>query len=324
MKYIVLFVLSVVSLTTHAQNMVHNPSFEHVLACPTFFGQADNVHIAEWTTTNNSSPDFFDTCAYNAGVGVPSNYIGYQRPYDGKAYVGIVTFNRSNDTLLRNFREYIEGNLDTMVPGTTYYVTVHLNKGNFSSYVTNKMGVFFYRDGDYSAPVSGTPYYGPPPVTPQVEYTAATYFTDTLNWVTLTDTLVADSAYTHLVIGNFHDDAHTDTLAYNTPPGTGNDAYYYIDDVIVSTTPPVNNVGTTAFANPALYPNPAENEIILSSLPPHARITIYNVAGVQQLSLVATGSMQQVNISSLPAGIYVVRVCNNQGIALDVIRLVKQ
>lgn len=72
----------------------------------------------------------------------------------------------------------------------------------------------------------------PFPINNQSLFHSDSILTDTVNWIKLSTSFIADSAYQYLIIGNFYDDNNTDTLSVNN---IGNVGYYYIDDVCLTT-----------------------------------------------------------------------------------------
>ena len=95
------------------------------------------------------------------------------------------------------------------------------------------LGAWFYDNGPTTtiSSVSSTL-----TATPQVLY--PTVVSDTQNWVRLTTTFVADSAYDNIVIGRFNPSAGLVTSNVST----GNYAYYYIDSVVVKLATGINNL----------------------------------------------------------------------------------
>src|SRR6185503_9492391 len=80
---------------------------------------------------------------------------------------------------------------------------------------------------------------------------------DQINWIRVSGSFIADSTYKYLIIGNFYDDAHTDT--FDCPDY----ALYYVDMICVSTDSlkcsgvsqgitPTQNMNSVY-----IYPNPA-------------------------------------------------------------------
>ena len=84
--------------------------------------------------------------------------------------------------------------------------------------------------------------------------------TDTLNWATINFEFLADSNYTYIYLGNFFDAQNTDTLY-----STGQGAYYYIDDVCLSTDSnyceTILSIGQNSETNFSIYPNPSHQTL---------------------------------------------------------------
>lgn len=68
--------------------------------------------------------------------------------------------------------------------------------------------------------------------------------------------------------------------------------------------------GTTSLR---LYPNPASSKIVITDLEAGAGISIYNVAGELKMRTKAVGSHDEIDVTSLPAGIYFVRTDGGPG-----------
>jgi hypothetical protein len=66
----------------------------------------------------------------------------------------------------------------------------------------------------------------PPPINNTATLNTDTIVKDTLNWILLSWNFTADSAYNYIYIGNFFDNAHTDTVVINAPNGQFGIAYY--------------------------------------------------------------------------------------------------
>lgn len=96
---VLLFVASGAFLPLPGQNLIPNPSFEDHKKCPKGLGELDRV--AEWTSANAGTPDFFHTCAPGRSnpAGVPNNYFSTQALLDGQAYTGIYAGEKETEYL---------------------------------------------------------------------------------------------------------------------------------------------------------------------------------------------------------------------------------
>jgi len=249
--------LFVVPSLTSAQNLVPNPSFEEYLVCPSqpgFLNTSQPRYWYEW----DQSPEYFNACAGSvlgdSLVDVPWNGMSFQYAYDGDAYVGAAAF------LGDEFHELFGAQLlNPMVPGQTYYASVRVNlamNGNYwqVAWACNNLGMLFVMNdhpwGGHTDPEFAPRNYAQV-YTPEI-------VTDTANWILVSGSFIADSAYRYIVLGNFFDDAHTDTLVLAAPSGA---AYYLFDDVCVSSSPTGCALQSGTIEHSAehlnVYPNPA-------------------------------------------------------------------
>ena len=254
-------------------NLVVNPSFEDTVSCP--FASGDIDKATGWTSFCGS-PDFFHTCN-QFDFGVPNNVFGYQMPASGNTYAGFATYSNSAP----NSREFPTSPLSSpLTIGIKYYISfkvvLPLNSISQVNSASNKIGAMF-TTGVYPCNITNNP----PVFTDSI-------ITDTLNWTRIKGSFVADSAYTYLAIGNFFDDANTDTTIFFND-FTYN-AYYFLDDVAVSTDSAFvyNYSYTTGLTESnlknqiTLYPNPVNDYLTVNqSFDEPYDLLIYNTLGQQ-------------------------------------------
>lgn len=221
------------------QNLVPNPSFELADTCP--YTPSFNVggRPLFWNRWDQS-PDYFHACADTINgmdtlIGVPWNGVTWQYAHDGDAYVGMTCF-EPND-----FREHVGAPLiEPLVVGQTYYVSYWVNLATEGSYwptrwACNNQGVLFTMDEHlWSGQTGSAPEFSP---RNYAHVNNPTFITDTANWTLVSGSFVADSAYRYIVLGNFFNDALTDTVHFTTglPPSLA--AYYLYDAICVSPMP---------------------------------------------------------------------------------------
>ncbi|MCB0771743.1 MAG: T9SS type A sorting domain-containing protein [Flavobacteriales bacterium] len=221
-----------------AQNLVPNPSFELTDTCPNTccFNVGDRpLYWNRW----DQSPDYFNACAGSLGgidtlMDVPWNGWSWQYAYHGDAYVGMSCFEPGD------FRELVGAPLiEPLVLGQTYYVSYRVNLATEGSHwearwACNNQGVLFTMDEHIWSGQTGSG----PEFTPRnyAHVNNPTIITDTANWTLVSGSFVADSAYRYIVLGNFFDDALTDTIHF-TPGQPSLAAYYLYDAICVSPTP---------------------------------------------------------------------------------------
>ena len=159
------------------------------------------------------------------------------------------------------------------------------------------------------------------PFAPQIKSPVGVFLNDTLNWIEISGTYIAHGGERYITIGNFNNP--TDT--FNLPNNNNNTtvvSYYFIDDVTVRD---CTNDGVEEIAeqNISISPNPATNEIMLTSNQKLKTIHIYNVLGEEVLKLERIANSQKaIDISSWKAGVYFVEVETEKGIVRK--KLVKQ
>lgn len=218
-----------------AVNLFPNPGFESVTSCPSTFGQI--ALAAPWDTPNTGTSDSYNACAPAAfpSVNVPYTQLGYQNALSGVGYVGIIPRSAAAD-----YREYVSAPLlAPLVAGQSYTVTFNVSLADTASLAIDRLGAYFS-----VGPVGPVPNYAALPYTPQVESPAFAFLTNSTGWTAVTGTFVAAGGEDHVTLGNFHDDATT-----NTTPGPGDwpgGAYYFIDDVSVEQVLPTLQACCTA------------------------------------------------------------------------------
>ena len=291
-----------------AQNLVFNPSFELYDTCPP---QEAYINYALGWSAYSVSPDYFNICNTNGIVGVPKNYIGYQNAASGVAYAGIGTF-----AVGQQVREYLGSQLiNTLIIGKKYFVSMKVSLGEYGTTTIQ----YFIPSNKIGAKFSTVSYPDTYSMSPLMNNFAQVFsdsiITDTMNWTTIRGSFIADSSYKYIIIGNFFDDAHTDTI-YSS---TGVLSYFFIDDICVSidSAYAYNYVwsGINEINNKEeiinIYPNPATDNITIgvsNMLNIPATIEISNIQGQiikQQTTNVETTN---INVSALAKGMYFVKV----------------
>lgn len=221
---IILLCLSMTCATLYAQpNHVPNPGFEDTLTmCPNGLSQV-TTRCKDWFQfTSGGSSDYYHGCNTGVTVGVPLNLLGHQQAAQGIAYGGFIVYTPSN------YKEYLAVAITPLQIGTRYEVSMSVSLADKSVYAIEDLGIYFYDNG----PTSQIAHAGNYNVTPQVEYSSYGIVSDTANWVRLTSSFVADSAYDNIVIGTFKPFANMDTTQLHPSPSYPY-AYYYVDSVVI-------------------------------------------------------------------------------------------
>lgn len=223
-----LMLLSV--LPARAQNLVPNWSFEEISACPEDLGEIERAN--GWLTFRGSC-DLYHMCGHPDTAGVPRNWNGEQPAASGNAYGGVVTFS-DDDGWPFYVREYMGIQLSAPLQiGATYTaslkVSATLSQGDQRlMFASDRIGLLFstsYFFENDLAPVRGF-----------AQVFSSAVVEDTVGWTAVSGSFVADSAYQYVVVGNFFSDEET-AWSLLDPAGIWNYAYYYVDDVCVSSDP---------------------------------------------------------------------------------------
>jgi hypothetical protein len=273
-------------------NLVPNNSFEIYTACPS--GMAE---IASGWYSYRGSPDYYNSCASSTMVGVPSNTAGYQMPYDGNAYSGLVSYYGS-------IREYLGASLtQTLIIGTKYFATAYISRMDSSSSFTGKP-CSGNRFGFKFSTVLGT----------SISFTVNNFsqvytnsiVNDTLGWQKISGSFIADSAYSYVALGNFFDNANTTLSGCSYSNSV---VYYYVDNVCVSIDSMACNLvaGITNIPRTTLvvYPSPANDILTIENFQRSDRYSIEDILGaVINRGIILEDKKTIINVSDFPNGIY--------------------
>lgn len=303
MRLLVLFFF--ICALCQAQNLVPNGSFE-TGTCSSFNG---NIHedCDSWYASiqdpalevyENPSPDWWHTCAIAEGLRPPSTTLGYQHPYEGEGMAGIITYGPNDyyrELLAIEFTEPLE-------IGSPYLVNFMINKcaGIFGIYSSNNFGVKFTTFPYYFSPEEA--------IDNTSHFKIDSVVTDTLNWLLVQFEFVPDSSYQYMHLGNFYFNMETEVIS---GPMISSFAYYFIDDVSVSSTLSAESLSKPGFE---IYPNPATSFVQIMTPNPDFRFgEIRDLTGKLLVSFDITGSNLNVDVSGLSAGIYLVRLEGTEG-----------
>lgn len=290
------------------QNLVPNPSFEDTISCPY---QSGDIEKAVGWTTLCGSPDYFKSCnQYDWGV--PTNIFGHQMAASGNSYSGFISY-YSGQT---NLREFPACQLNSSLNiGTRYYISFKValsleNIANPTNCASNNIGAMF----------TTAPYFCDNLITNNPPVYTNNIVTDSTNWTRITGSFIADSAYSHLVIGNFFDDANTDTIKF-FDSWWDDFSYYYLDDVCVGTDSAYvygfdgsagiqqNNLSSYI----SFYPNPVNDYLFIKNNSNQAiEVSIYDLLGEEVLNIENTSVKSfSFDLRDIPSGIYIINFKSN-------------
>ena len=241
---ITILLLLSASLCEGQINLVLNPSLEKYDTCPVYI---DGIKYAnnwmqldsswsppDWPHCPQGVPEYCNLCATNPEISIPLSIYYNHYPHSGNAMAQIQTFYNESYSLFPQKRDYLQGHLSvSLIAGQSYCVSFYtiLEKG--SMWAINHMGAYL-DDGT----IDTTHDYG----LPQTQYTpqvfSTTIINDTLTWVKVTGSFIANGTERLITIGNFSDYSHTlFAPAYGRDTtGTYRGAsysWYLVDDISV-------------------------------------------------------------------------------------------
>lgn len=299
----ILLILMIFVVSLLAQNLVPNSNFSMHSQCPTNYGQID--YCASWRNATKGTVDYFHACSPGTYFGVPGNSLGYQNSPSG-AMVGFICYGW--DT---NYREYPSITIPPLVIGAKYKVSIRVSRAEGTHVASDGLGIFFFKDVQLDTSTAKCLNY-----TPQIDYSSYGIIKDTLNWVTLTDSFFADSAYSQLAIGNFKSDSDGNTWL-DSSSWSNRFAYYYVDSVSVDGVSKVS-VDKIENATPeVIFPNPFKDFAMISvrnNKYTSYSIFIYNLYGRLVRTQQVSSGTTKFERDRLPSGIYFYHLTNEDTI----------
>lgn len=225
-----IFTCLITSMSSFAQNLVPNPSFEQV-NCPTgytgFPAQVETF-MQNWYSATCASPDPMTNCSSNANTSVPDVWFGNQVARTGTNYMGLGFYG--------SWYEYIGVRLtQPLVSGETYHVSFYVSMAEQIRYAADALGIYFSTSeircySGFSGPVLTH--------IPQVVQPTGAFLTDSVGWTAISGAYTAIGGEEYIVIGYFK------PWNVSTLQDIGNGGltrcYYYIDDVSVERIEPLS------------------------------------------------------------------------------------
>jgi gliding motility-associated-like protein len=220
-------------------NLVYNGDFEIYDTCPTGFSDPWQFpkqieHCLGWNAPTYGTSDYFNTCATGTNVAIPTNSLGEQTSFNGDGYLGSAFTNYTGGAGTDGYSgimwwEYVQGELiQPLEANKTYKLSMEISLAEYSDLMINEVGAYFS-----STPVA-TNNTASLSLVPQCVFHNVNFYTDTLNWMHLETTFVANGGEEYIIIGNFRNNVTTDTIRrYSLEPLSPNPnvTYLYIDDV---------------------------------------------------------------------------------------------
>lgn len=233
-----IFILFSFSLKSQV-NLVPNPSFEQLDSCivdfqnPFIWPYVPVQLATPWDTLKNGGGGnggiLCNECFNpNPSIGVPKNISGgggsFQQPRTGKGYIYINFFKKAAPAVAWRF--YSQTPLTTtLTSNRAYCVTFYASFSNRWITAIDELSAYF-DDGSIQSVAPAKEALA----NPQIKSPTGVFMMDTLNWMKIQGSFVANGTESYLTLGNFRTDAATN---YTILSGPGGACEYYIDDVSV-------------------------------------------------------------------------------------------
>jgi len=224
--------------SVQSQNLVPNGSFENFSSCPP--NASNNLPYATyWTGPLINSTDYYNSCISPPTYGsIPFHGV---YPRTGNAMAGFWgAFNCAP-----YYREYLQTTLTTTLSANKcYYIEMYVFPDKETKTFANNVAVHL-SDTNYT--INSTLQCGSNNMVlylkPHILKFNNSVIMDTLNWTKISGIYTAKGGENYIIIGNFQDDYHTDSVRLGQSPYPAAD--YLIDDIIVI---PTDSISLSPFA----------------------------------------------------------------------------
>ena len=293
-KYLLLF-FAFSFTATYSQNLVLNPSFEDTLNnCSSV-----NYYICEnWVNANGATADYFSSYAdvmdcWGWPYKTPNTAQGFQYAHNGQAFIGLDIWEPDNHVT----KEYAQGFLSQpLMQGQLYYISVYINMADSSNYKSCEIDISFTDSLIYSNVL------GPFNFTDTVKLNISNM--DTTTWRLLTGTYTAHGGEKYIYIGSNTPNGDLIPCIDTLPTGhiSNQAAYYFVDNIYVSTTP--LTIDKISFPEISISPNPANAFLSINNMSNDFSYSIKNSIGqIVKCGKLSKGSTH-IDISEIVPGLY--------------------
>lgn len=297
-----------------AQNMIPNGSFEQFDNCPMGLDEIDEVEA--WSQSRGTC-DYFHECGVN-GASVPFNVLGHQEALEGEGYAGFIAFDFPDD----GYREHLIIELsEPLSVGEQYYFSMYLSNGfgysnnPSASKACNGQGVLL-STVEYSSLWDDNPLDAPSPVDNTAHILNLEIINDSINWVPIQDSFIADSAYQYLIIGSFLDEQSIDhiNVTGEGPFETYGEAYYFVDEVRLGTDSTyvfenITSVQEGIASDISVWPTIISDEMTIRSSQPLSKLEVIDTSGRLVFNQdLCCQKLLKIPIPNLAHGYFVVRI----------------
>jgi len=244
----------------------------------------------------------------------PESSIGFEHPFEGESFARIVLYSTTGD------KEYLEiPQTSNLQSGAIYQVECYLSLTESSEYTTNEVGCYFSQDS-----ILGFDSDNNLPLESQLYNTTSTTI-DTSGWTLFRGFYQSNGGESYLTIGNFKSNDQSNVLFTETNPiyGSFSRCAVCVDNVSVVEIPSGLDEDIQQSHGLIIYPNPFQNEIIVSSLHSESKdIKIIDLMGKEILKK-AFVSKLTLETTDLDEGMYLYEIWGDNKL-LKVGRVVKE
>lgn len=220
-------------------NLVANPGFETMSACPTSLN-SQPILACNWADYEGGEAYYFNSCANAADPsrGVPNNHyncygsLGGNPAHGGNGYMGIIPFVSGLYGGAMYSRKIYQQLNAPLVNGRKYYVEMFASPSECWGTGIKELGILFTASNPQTLPVSN--------MTPQVESPVVVG----PGWNRIGGCFNSNGTERFLSIGCFRNNASLVTTGTVNNNGGGGGVFYYLDDVFLAEFPRAGN-GTT-------------------------------------------------------------------------------
>lgn len=208
-------------------NLVPNHDFNKIGKKVKEKGQ---INMAEpWISPTLTQADLFIKNTKSGEIATEGNSYGAEDPMEGDNYAGILAYSYKS----KNPRSYLQVKLiEPLKQDNEYCVTFHVSLADLSKYACNNIGAYLSNEA-VSANNSDVFQFDA-----QIVSRKSTVYEQQYYWTPVCSKYKAKGGEEYLTIGNFTLDEKLNVTKVKRPQGFNspqtNDAYYYIDNVIVT------------------------------------------------------------------------------------------
>jgi hypothetical protein len=222
-KALILLLLVIASRYGFAQqNLVPNPSFEDTVCC---YPPDPDFPAIGWKALY--SPDYFSDI-YMPGVcpQATNNGFGSQSPLDGAGHIGLGIYSEPiiREMLLTKLLQPLEA-------GKKYCISYYVSKPEKCDYASNGISIYLFADSAAEYSYNPADFIGKTPT-----FACDSVIYDTVNWVKVEGSFIAQGGEQFLVLGNMWTNAQTTWVNTVSTPYFPF-AYYWVDMLSITEAP---------------------------------------------------------------------------------------